>query len=899
LRLEEVKEFFEEHGEFVFRVNQFYLDSLPDGYDISPSHVRMFFQRSFLGFLKNPTTKKQMEEQELLYSQQIADRSKRNLDPCQIAEEYFSDLLHNGANGSIPGDIKKHILDCPKCSRKFFQFGIVFSVPLSQERIFYIKNMTALLVRHFSLLDEKVYCCQVREFLPMLVDPRLEIRIPTPVTVHIENCSRCRKDLGLLLRLKLRPKQLARLAEFYSQPMFERMLECSDVRESIDLIAKLRFDEVPIRNIEHICLCKSCRRLLNNARIEITKQIPESERPTGYPCKVVSPSDLFDYCLPFGIDTADLESEIFHGPFISHIVECPICIQKMQKISDLLYSIAQREDSGIATCYRFNESPQNVELFPASDIFDELDADLYAGRTAVVEVDCLKAKQFLPLLAEAEKKATVAVPDSITAHIKLCPQCRADLQTIRSWNLDYKKRVRLAEFLSKQTFEQSDECLAIRQNSELITELVSQMRFEKLSSETLKHICLCRTCRNLLYDARTAMWAKVSGLPEKVHFPCESVGLNDLFDYVFPYGIDPARDEYARFRESLTGHLRQCPRCLEKMRQLHNSIYSIAHRGRFEVPAGYEFAKSPAPELWPLAQTRKKIAGRIEDIDEEKLDAHLAGLFENKTKDESYSRLGINVEVSVEPEFVPEAATPAKVIAFPQELRRRFSAMNLRRLRIPAAAIILLAVGLFLFLGTPAAKAINIAEVYNAITKVRNICISSLTPDKTAPAQKIWVSRALNIKLFKTGEQFVLWDIPNKIMKKKLLSSDSITATPLPENIFAKFEEDIEGAFGILPFSCITEVPQYAQWEGVTDEKVGEIVPGSEVYDLTWTKVISPTDTEYHKWRVFVDVQTHLPKREERYKKTAIKDKYILESIKIVTYPADSEIKAIIGDMGF
>ena len=52
--------------------------------------------------------------------------------------------------------------------------------------------------------------------------------------------------------------------------------------------------------------------------------------------------------------------------------------------------------------------------------------------------------------------------------------------------------------------------------------------------------------------------------------------------------------------------------------------------------------------------------------------------------------------------------------------------------------------------------------------------------------------------------------------------------------------------------------------------------------------------TEHHKWRIFIDVQTNLPKREECYQKSGSENEYVLESIKIITYLADNEIKVLI-----
>ena len=95
-----------------------------------------------------------------------------------------------------------------------------------------------------------------------------------------------------------------------------------------------------------------------------------------------------------------------------------------------------------------------------------------------------------------------------------------------------------------------------------------------------------------------------------------------------------------------------------------------------------------------------------------------------------------------------------------------------------------------------------------------------------------------------------------------------------------------------MPFSDITDIPKDAQWNRVDDKDIETPVPGTEVYDLTWTKKVP--NTEFWKWRVFIDTTTNLPKKTEWYKKAAIENQYTLESVTVVEYPSDSKIEAVI-----
>lgn len=638
--LEKVEQYFYEHGEFIYRTSRFHLENLPDSCG-DTAEVNFTFQNAFLNMLKSSITDEQAEKfQSETVPRQLTERIGKGMRLCEVTEQYFETLLYDGACGTIPAEIREHILDCKKCSEKFFKYMLGSVTPLNERQEFYIKNIIKQLVKHFSLLGEKVSCSNVKSFLPLLLDKRLKIRVPTPVTVHIDNCSQCHKGLGSLAKLDLEPDQLIRLSNLYSRSSKTDTIQCKDAWGSIDLAAEFRFDNVPVKVLEHIYLCKSCRELLFDKRRLATRQNLRSDNSESYPCEAVNPSDLFDLAFPFGLDSSKEKTQIYRGPFISHVRNCPRCLEKLADMSRIFYSIDEYKDSGILTCYELKEQKPNLDISYGRDIFDQQQPADFANWPQGAEIGCEQVKRFLPQLCDTDTK--IKVPAAVIAHIEQCSKCKEDLQTIRSWNLGYKKNARLSEFLSQQTFEKSPQCDRVKQDRAKIVESFATMRFEDIDAELLNHICLCRACRDMIYKARMKMPVHTNHVTEKDDIFCENIKEADLFDYVLAYGLDPAEDGYMKFRESLVRHLRNCPKCLEKIRQLYNNIYAIAERGRLGVPDGFEHDKKSFIGHWHAAQARK-IAENIDELDDEQFETLLAHL--SMAGEDPYKNWDIKVKI--------------------------------------------------------------------------------------------------------------------------------------------------------------------------------------------------------------------------------------------------------------
>ncbi len=223
--------------------------------------------------------------------------------------------------------------------------------------------------------------------------------------------------------------------------------------------------------------------------------------------------------------------------------------------------------------------------------------------------------------------------------------------------------------------------------------------------------------------------------------------------------------------------------------------------------------------------------------------------------------------------------------------RRR--TLRIRIAGLAAVAAVVLVV-FALFFGTQAKKAIMLSGIYEALGKVENVCIATFQAPANEPIQTEWVSQTLNIDMFKIGEQFVLWDVPNKVKMIKYLSSGAIKTTAITDEMLTEVEKSISHTFGLLPFSGISDIPKSARWNHVEGPQV-TVVPDTGVYDLTWLQESTTgTIVRFYKWRVFVDTGTNLPKRAEWYSKLKPEEEYKFETFAVVTYLSENQIKILI-----
>ncbi len=528
---------------------------------------------------------------------------------------------------------------------------------------------------------------------------------------------------------------------------------------------------------------------------------------------------------------------------IEHINQCQNC---QEQISELKVALLQAD----------NIDPEQNRANSATATMLKLHFT-YIGKPVI----CQTVKPFLPTLLDPVLK--IRIPTPITAHLDNCQQCSEDLDSLRRLQLNRKQLSRLSQLFAEAPSKDEVNCSQAR----AAILFVVLMTLREVDADVLKHICICPDCRKALYEYRQATCKEVENEKEESEFPCEQVSASDIFDYVVPYGLDPAKDQYTRFRESLTSHIRRCPRCLAKMQQLHETVYAIAERADSEIATVYNIAKPSEARV------------------------------ESESPD-PYRGFPINVDV-IEPEKVRVVESPfvgSSIAALRQKLR----ATNLRpiiKAGIAAAAALLIGIGLLL--STPSAKAVTIEQIYRAIEKVRNVYVASFIPERKEPVQEKWVSRVLNVYITKTGKHMVLWDLQNKVKKVRPLDSNSVETTVLSDNIISETRERIVGSLGLMPFDHMSTIPKDAEWHRVTNGSLKVVTENSQIYDLVWTEGRYGGSTIFKKWRVLVDPKTNLPKKTEFYQKLPAEDEYIFMSSMDVEYLSDSKMQDIIKETSF
>jgi hypothetical protein len=511
---------------------------------------------------------------------------------------------------------------------------------------------------------------------------------------------------------------------------------------------------------------------------------------------------------------------------LQHIKQCRNCQTEIDNLKDLFVQADERFES--------EQSHQDSAISTLLRLHFE-----YIGEP----VKCDTVKPFLASLADPVLQ--IRIPTPITTHLDKCKACRDDLQILLDLHLPHKNLCRLGQLLADKPVEDEFSC---SQAQAAIPAVVS-MTFHETNAEILKHLCICSNCRKQLYLHRESV------LNELLHdgelqnrFPCESVSATDIYDYCLPYGIDPADDQYVEFGESLTSHLRRCPKCLAKMQQLHRTISNIAERTESDVITIYNIDES-------------------EPYTDFTISSGMAGTEDN-----------LHIE-------------QPKTINLTARLKQKTPALNMKTLlKAGLAAAAVIVIGLALLLNSPTAKAVTLDQVYRAVEKVKNVYIAKFAPDKAEPTQEMWVSRSLNIYMIsKTSEGLVLLDIDKKQRRTKQPGRASMEVT-LSGGDCAEIEKRITSYLDLLPFANISDVPKDTNWSRVSNDSLRVTEESREVYELTWTDKTYGGVPIFRKSLYFVDPETGLPNKIELYVHSSTAGEYTLQSEMVVKRLSDDEI---------
>ncbi|MHC4531784.1 MAG: hypothetical protein ACYSXD_09515 [Planctomycetota bacterium] len=299
---------------------------------------------------------------------------------CREAELYYYDFLCDESRGLVPESIFSHTEECQHCQDRIGQLKDVLSQAEghSGTRDKELSSVIGVLLKpHFAYIGRGVTCETVKPFLPTLSDPDLDIAIPTPITIHLDNCQQCANDLNSIGQLNLSGKQLHQLAQLFAEKPSEHV-SCSNAQNVISSVVSMDFSEVDSKLLKHLCTCPACRDLLYKERQKVRDSLSKDSESSGFPCKSVSPGDIFDYAVPFGIAPVSGRYLKSRKSFVSHAPTCPRCLGRMQALHNTVYNILERPESEVVTICNIDESAK----FQATGE----STDLYSGFPIKVEV---------------------------------------------------------------------------------------------------------------------------------------------------------------------------------------------------------------------------------------------------------------------------------------------------------------------------------------------------------------------------------------------------------------------------------------------------------------------------------------------------------------------------------
>ncbi|MEN6577833.1 MAG: hypothetical protein ABFD90_15925 [Phycisphaerales bacterium] len=292
---------------------------------------------------------------------------------CQKAQEYYYELLcHNGA--AVPEAITRHVEGCSFCREQIRQLQEALAEAANRpDSSQGPRNNEAIeaLSRHFEFLDEPVHCSQVKPFLPELLISSRQIRIPTPITVHVENCPQCSRDLASICEMVLRVDQLNRLSLFYRQVGGHDLSHCPAARPVAAGLAAFSLDGADSQTLNHVSLCPECQTWLYRQRAQtMTDRCVPKARTGVLACSEVSTADVFDFVVPFGLDAATVARTSGRRDAVAtHVRACPQCLEKVQSLHRTLYAVVERADSAVCTVCRTEKD--------AAEACEQTQADAY------------------------------------------------------------------------------------------------------------------------------------------------------------------------------------------------------------------------------------------------------------------------------------------------------------------------------------------------------------------------------------------------------------------------------------------------------------------------------------------------------------------------------------------
>ena len=254
--------------------------------------------------------------------------------PCQEAEAYYYDFLCQD-EAAVPEPVRRHITACPVCQERIRRLRDTLFEAQRNSRpadTWDGKTIEELAVQ-FQLLDERVTCSDVKCFLPKLAMAAPQIRIPTPVTVHVDQCPQCAQTLAAIRELNLTTYQLRRLSWFFESGRGKGVSGAPTHDSALG---------GPVSPLRSPGQTKPEGRDIFAAAVQGSVSLAGA----GVACDDISTADIFDCVVPFGAPPDER-----HGAAAAHIRACPACTAKVQTLQRTLHGILERADSDTTTVY--------------------------------------------------------------------------------------------------------------------------------------------------------------------------------------------------------------------------------------------------------------------------------------------------------------------------------------------------------------------------------------------------------------------------------------------------------------------------------------------------------------------------------------------------------------------
>ncbi len=544
-------------------------------------------------------------------------------------------------------------------------------------------------------------------------------------------------------------------------------------------------------------------------------------------------AELYYLSLVFGDEYGEVPEKI-----AAHVKSCGYCKSQLKTLKDQLLTAEVASSNN----NRLSEAQVHILGLHFS----------YLGK----EVGCESVKPFLPSLLEPSFE--IRIPTPITVHLDHCELCNSDLAAIQAMSLNGKQLNVLNSILDDNSSVQNVVCsiaaISVRQYVDL--------DFRRIEPEVIKHLCCCNMCQSLIYKARAESIRNLREKTVQKAFPCESVTFSDVFDYCFPYELFPYSDQYAGFREPFVNELKQCAKCLQKVQELHQQVYSIKQRPESGVVTVYEIGETPKSGVTQEMQGNYggfPISVRTPSPAERQMSP------------------GVRQEHSV---WLGEKA---------HILKKGFKHLA----RVAVAAGVVLAVTLFLR-SMPTANARTIQQVYDAIQKAFNVHIQQFADGSPELLQEKWVSKDLGIYAVKDENGFVIWDIKNQVKRSKRTGSQQSETVPLSEIQSAAIQKRIRGSLGLMPFENVSQMPRDAEWKELDTSALEGIASNTRVYELLWTKQATDGSVVRFKWLGFIDESTNRPLRAEFYSRDSYSEDYELETVYSIEYWAENQMEVFL-----